>query len=283
MNIYHSANECPDILPANSIVNADCFDVFDKVADASIDMILCDLPYGTTACKWDTVLPFDKLWAQYKRVLKPLGVVVLTASQPFTSVAVMSNLKWFKYDWTWDKVGAANFANIKNRPLKTKEDILIFSPTANFVFNPKRVMRTESSLKRDPIGKERREHKVSNPDKSVEYYAAGAIKPKNFHNYAPDGKKHPIDIIKFSRQEKDCYNLKHPTKKPLGLFKYLIETYTNAGMRVLDNCAGSGTTGAACIELGREFILIEKESGYFNDTIIPRLTPRKESRYRKRI
>ncbi len=177
MNIYHSANECPDILPANSIVNADCFDVFDKVADASIDMILCDLPYGTTACKWDTVLPFDKLWAQYKRVLKPLGVVVLTASQPFTSVAVMSNLKWFKYDWTWDKVGAANFANIKNRPLKTKEDILIFSPTANFVFNPKRVMRTKCIPQRDPIGKERRRYKDFNPDKSVEYYEPGAIKP----------------------------------------------------------------------------------------------------------
>jgi len=311
MNIYHSANDAPEVLPPNSIVNADCFDVFDKIETASIDMICTDLPYGTTACKWDILLEFNDyiifddgkkkrkigldeflliaykkglsiesaleyfekskikgLWSHYKRVLKPSGVVVLTASQPFTSVAVMSNLKWFKYNWVWDKVAGANFMNIKNRPFKTHEDVLIFAPTANFVFNPQRVSRTETSLKKYAAGVSHKQA-IGSKKRDVNHYAT--ILPPNSNIINADGKKHPISIIKYNSVEKARYTLKHPTKKPLGLFKYLIQTYTNAGMRVLDNCAGSGTTGAACIELGREFILMEKEIGYFNDTIVPRL------------
>ena len=256
MNIYHSAQDAPDVLPANSIVNADCFDVFDKVADASIDMILCDLPYGTTACKWDTVLPFDKLWAQYKRVLKPSGVVVLTASQPFTSVAVMSNLKWFKYDWIWKKPKGTGHLNAKKMPMRDKEDILVFYEK-QCVYNPqylqgkpyKRLGASKNALNKGCYGKTNECHDTINLD----------------------GLRYPKQVLEFDSDAQSFGSL-HPTQKPLGLFKYLIETYTNAGMRVLDNCAGSGTTGAACIELGREFILIEKESGYFNDTIIPRLT-----------
>lgn len=310
MNIYHSASECPDKIPINSVINADCLEVFDKIADASIDMILTDLPYGTTACKWDTVIEFNDyilyddgkrtrkiglneslsishkkglsyestlayfeqnkikgLWTHYKRVLKPNGVVVLTASQPFTSVAVNSNLAWFRYDWTWDKVCGSNFLNLKNRPFKTHEDVLIFAPTANFVFNPERVKRCEYSLAIYPEGKAVDKSHM-NYSKTAEHYSANL---KNCIKLDADGKKHPVSIIKFNSAEKARYTLKHPTKKPLGLFKYLIKTYTNAGALVLDNCAGSGTTGAGCIELGRDYILIEKDKTYFNDTILPRL------------
>jgi len=302
MNIYHSASDCPDILPPNSIVNADCFDVFDKIETASIDMILCDLPYGTTACKWDILLEFNDyiifddgkkkrkigldeflliaykkglsiesaleyfekskikgLWSHYKRVLKPSGVVVLTASQPFTSVAVMSNLKWFKYNWVWDKVQGANFFNLKNRPLKTHEDVLIFAPTANYTYNPQRVWRTDYSLKRHPAGVAVNES-FGDRKKMVAHYGSTI---RNDQKLAADGKKNPISIIQYNSVEKERYTLKHPTKKPLGLFKYFIQTYTNEGMRVLDNCAGSGTTAAACIELNREFIIIEKDKTYF--------------------
>lgn len=254
MNIYHSADECPDVLPANSIVNADCFDVFDKVADASVDMIFTDLPYGTTACKWDTVLPFDKLWVQYKRVLKPNGVVVLTASQPFTSVAVMSNLKWFKYELIWEKQKGSNPLLAKKQVMKSHENILIFYKK-QCTFNP----QFEQGL---PY--------IRKGDCSVKSENYGNAKNKVFDLGSKNGKRYPKSVLKYSNEGMNANNL-HPTQKPIALFKYLIETYTNAGMRVLDNCAGSGTTGAACVELGREFILIEKESGYFNDTIIPRL------------
>ena len=250
MNIYHSANECPDILPANSIVNADCFDVFDKIETASIDMICTDLPYGTTACKWDTVLPFDKLWAEYKRVLKPSGVVVLTASQPFTSVAVMSNLKWFKYSWIWDKKTKVGMMNCKRMPLKQHEDVLIFH-NGKSVYNPQ---MTKGKMRNKKI------------EQTKNFQTYGQIRPIDNIN----DNYYPSSILEFTNANQKIKS--HPTQKSIALFKYLIETYTNAGMRVLDNCAGSGTTGAACIELGREYILIEKDKTYFNDTIIPRLT-----------
>jgi site-specific DNA-methyltransferase (adenine-specific) len=262
MNVYHSAQDAPELLPPNSIVNADCFDVFDKVADASIDMILCDLPYGTTACKWDTVLPFDKLWAQYKRVLKPSGVVVLTASQPFTSVAVMSNLKWFKYEWIWSKNMVSGFGYAKYRPMLSHENILVFCK-GKTLYNPQREQTISEQVRKNNAKGVTRKQTKSN----VEHMA----------NFKKDGRELPFNTLVYP---KTVQNIKcvgraggslHPTQKPIALFKYLIETYTNAGMRVLDNCAGSGTTGAACIELGREYILIEKESTYFNDTIIPRL------------
>jgi len=132
----------------------DCLLKMKDIADKSVDLICTDLPYGTTACKWDVIIPFDKLWEAYKRIIKDNGAIVLFGSQPFTSQLVMSNLEMFRYTWVWDKIAGANFMNLSNRPWKTHEDILIFSKTANFTFNPIRVMRSAKSLKRDPAGKE---------------------------------------------------------------------------------------------------------------------------------
>jgi site-specific DNA-methyltransferase (adenine-specific) len=242
----------------NKVIQGDCLQVMPAIADKSIDMILCDLPYGTTACKWDTIIPFEPLWEQYKRIIKDNGVILLFGSEPFSSKLRLSNLEQYRYDWIWDKVNGANFLNIKNRPLKTHEQVLVFSKTPGFTFNPIRTSRSELSLKRDPTGTQR---KVKRGGHKVEHY--------NFtHNtefqleFNPDGKKHPIDIIRFNSLEKGCYKFKHPTKKPLKLAEYLIKTYTNEGDLVLDNCVGSGTTGVACKRLNRRFILIEQEEKY---------------------
>ena len=251
MNIYHSANECPDILPANSIVNADCFDVFDKVADASIDMILCDLPYGTTQCKWDSVLPLDKLWAEYERIITDKGAMIFTASQPFTTILTASNINHFKYSLVWVKTKATGHLDAKKKPMKKHEDILVFCKNGFPNYYPQGLIDGEFKTGRDVDMEGRvygqyKNHKISTKGN----YPKSVLEIPN-----PSGKGNP-----------------HPTAKPIDLMKWFIEQYSLTGDMVLDNCAGSGTTGAACIELGREFILIEKESGYFNDTIIPRLT-----------
>ena len=256
----------PIIINDNTLYHANCFDAFPLVGSGTVDLVFADLPYGTTACKWDTPLPLDLLWAEYKRVLKPNGVVVLTGSQPFTSRLVMSNLEWFRYEWIWDKVNAANFANIKNRPLKVHEDVVVFSKSPNFTFNPIRVMRTEASLKRDPPGSVRTFNRV---DKAIEHYGSLKTTPKQTKSIPSDGTKHPIDIIRFSSIEKDRYNsdTKHPTKKPVALLAYLIKTYTNEGDLVLDNTMGSGTTGVAATRLYRKFIGMEMDETYFNRAV----------------
>ena len=241
------------------ILNGDCLDLMKNIESGSIDMILADLPYGTTACKWDTIIPFDKLWEQYERIIKPNGAIVLTASQPFSSALVMSNPKMFKYEWIWNKIRGSNFFNLKNRPLKTQEQILIFSKQTNFTFNPEKVLRSEKSLKRDPIGKTRigyatKKHIINHYNSEFETKCS----------YSIDGMKHPIDIIEFSIVEKGVYKLKHPTKKPVALFEYLIKTYTNENDLVLDNCAGSGTTAIACLNTNRNYICMEKDENYYN-------------------
>ena len=143
-------------MKTNEIHHGDCLELMHQIPDGSVDMILADLPYGTTACRWDSIIPLGPLWAHYKRVIKPRGVIVLTACQPFTTILINAGgLDWFKYTWIWDKVGGANFLNLNNRPLKTHEDILVFSQSADFTFNPVKTMRTESSLKRDPVGESR--------------------------------------------------------------------------------------------------------------------------------
>ena len=259
MNIYHSANECPDILPANSIVNADCFDVFDKVADASIDMILCDLPYGTTKNKWDSILCLDTLWGHYERVIKPNGAIVLTAQTPFDKILGASNIKLLKYEYIWNKQRATGHLNSKFAPMKQHENILVFSKaSASFVKDKSKAMCFNPQFS---TGKPYKSFSKNNSSSNYDLrHQKNNILTINNGNY------YPVSILSFLAD-----NGLHPTQKPIALFKYLIKTYTNAGALVLDNCAGSGTTGAACIELGREFILIEKESGYFNDTVIPRL------------
>jgi len=229
----------------------DCLEVMKTIPDKSIDMILCDLPYGTTACKWDTIIPFEPLWEQYKRIIKDNGAIVLTASQPFTSALVMSNIKMFKYEWVWNKDKAGNIMCSGYQPMKVHENILVFSKSKT-VFN-KQI--TEAKIKNiRPTGKE-----YKNRD--------GIIGVHNWkHSDSRDNtKRNPKTLINISSISAECNNVNrlHPTQKPVALFEYLIKTYTNEGDLVLDNCAGSGTTGVACKNLNRNCILIEKDETYF--------------------
>lgn len=230
----------------------DCLDKMKQIADHSIDAIIADLPYGTTACAWDTVIPFEPLWAQYKRLIKPRGAIVLFGSQPFTSALICSNIKQFKHSWIWSKGNAGNFANATIAPLKFHEDICVFcdgSPVYNpqFLVKNKAVNQRGSSARNLGMGR--------NGNYAVDF------------SYKPDPlMRYPNTILEFKSGEGECNNTErvHPTQKPVDLFAYLIRTYTNEGETVLDNCFGSGTTGVACMQTGRRFIGIEKDENYFN-------------------
>ena len=225
-------------------IHGDCLEEMPKLADKSIDMILCDLPYGTTACKWDTVIPFEPLWKEYKRLIKDNGAIVLTASQPFTSALVMSNIKWFKYCWVWDKRRPSNPMLAKVQCLKVHEDICVFS-SGKTQYIPQGVFKTD--------GKPRGGVK---PTKTVLGFGNGIKK-----DYKQTESGYPKSILTFGT---DNGSNVHPTQKPVALFEYLIRTYTNEGDTVLDNCAGSGTTGIAAFNTKRNAILIEKDEIYFN-------------------
>jgi len=239
----------------NQVIHGDCLDVMPTL-DMKFDMILCDLPYGTTVCKWDTIIPFEPLWEQYKRLIKNNGVIVLTGSEPFSSNLRLSNINWYAYDWIWDKGKGGNWFNLKNRPFKSHEDVMVFFEKPGITFNPERVYRSERSQKKDPIGPVKARQQGARP---IHHYGATT---KTERVMASDGKKHPMDIVKFPQQEKGYLKFKHPTKKPVALFEYLIKTYTNEGETVLDNCAGSGTTAIACLNTNRNYILIEKYKKY---------------------
>jgi len=229
----------------DKIYLGDCLEIMPSIPDKSIDMILCDLPYGTTACKWDTIIPLEPLWGQYKRIIKDNGAIVLTASQPFTSILVASAIDIFSYSWIWEKEQGVNFLLSKKQPLKVHEDILVFSKTQT-IYNPQMTS-----------GKPYISGKGTSGD-----VTNNVIKIQTHNN----GTRYPKSIIKINRQTG-----LHPTQKPVALFEYLIKTYTNEGDLVLDNCAGSGTTGVACQNLKRNYILIEKEPKYY-DIILKRLS-----------
>ena len=237
------------------LYNNDCLYVMPLIADKSVDMILADLPYGTTACKWDTIIPFEPLWEQYKRIIKDNGAIVLTASQPFTSMLVMSNLDWFRYEIIWEKDRGTNFLQATYQPLKLHENIIIFYKNTP-IYNPqKEILKSKNSLSR-----------ATRAINDIKRLQGGQyiLEGKQKHNL--DKFKLPESIIYFKREIGNNQFKKekifHPTQKPVALFEYLIKTYTNEGDLVLDNCAGSGTTGVACKNLGRNYILIEKEEKY---------------------
>jgi len=237
----------------NKIICGDCLEVMPNIPDKSIDMILCDLPYGTTACKWDIIIPFEPLWKEYKRIIKDNGAIVLTASQPFTSMLVMSNLKMFKYEWIWEKAVGSNFAVAKYQPLKEHENTLVFGK-GKIKYNPIKEPRKGSGKARLKSGYK------SNPDIKKTSFI-GKFK-SNRKGKVYDDLKYPSSVQYFNNRE--ASRGLHPTQKPVALFEYLIKTYTNKGDLVLDNCAGSGTTGVACKNLGRDYILIEKEKKYYD-------------------
>jgi site-specific DNA-methyltransferase (adenine-specific) len=245
LNLPQNPQFCQTDVSGSTFVNADCFDVFPFIEGKSIDAIICDLPYGTTACKWDSILPLEKLWSEYKRVLKPNGVILLTASQPFTTVLIGNDLKMFKYNLVWDKVAITNPMLAKKQPMRCHEDVLVFydkQPT----YNPQ--MRV--GVKWIRAGK--KQHTTDTLGQST-LFNNGSDKSEM---------KYPKSIITFSNADKT--KNEHPTQKPIALMEYLVKTYTNEGDTVLDNTMGSGTTNLACIKLNRKSIGIEKEKQYYD-------------------
>ena len=225
------------------LMYGDCLELMKSIPDASVDMIMCDLPYGTTACKWDTIIPFDALWEQYKRICK--GAIVLTSSQPFTTKLIASNIKNFKYCWVWEKQQGTNFQFAKKQPLKIHEDICVFDFN-KFIYNPQNLKKLEIPIIKSNIKKSGNLKHINSLNKRTEYL-------QEFSNY-------PRSILQFNHDKLKI----HPTQKPVALMEYLINTYTNEGMTVLDNCMGSGTTGIACINTNRNFIGMEMDETYFD-------------------
>jgi len=228
------------MLELNKIYNMDCLEGMKLIDDGSIDMILCDLPYGTTACKWDSVIPLEPLWEQYKRIIKDRGAIVLTASQPFTTILIASNMTMFKYCWIWKKPQGVDPFMAKYRPLNNYEDICVFS-IGTTKYYPQMDSGKPYTVTRD---RKPRNYEIT----------ATTMKQTTTVNA---GFRYPTRIIEFN-QERGL----HPTQKPVKLFEYLIKTYTNEGETVLDNCMGSGTTAIACINTGRNFIGFELDKHY---------------------
>jgi site-specific DNA-methyltransferase (adenine-specific) len=224
----------------------DCLEVMATLAPASVDLILCDLPYGTTACKWDSVIPFEPLWEQYRRIAKPNAAIVLTASQPFTSALVMSNAGMFRYQWVWKKTKKTGHMQAKVAPLRNHEDILVFSH-GNIGATAKNKIRYY------PQGVDFCDKEVANN----RCEALGFRTPRTFRQTQTG---YPSSVLEIASEGATV----HPTQKPVALMEYLIRTYTNSGDTVLDSCMGSGTTGVACANTGRNFIGIERDPGYFD-------------------
>jgi site-specific DNA-methyltransferase (adenine-specific) len=227
-------------------MNGDCLELMKEIPSGSVDLVLCDLPYGTTACKWDAVVPFEPLWKEYRRVITGCGSIVLTASQPFTTTLAASNIEMLKYSLVWEKQRVGGFFDVKFRPLKSHEDVLIFSKggCANgslipMTYNPQGIVKVEKKWGKKPLSGNTR---------------SAATK----EGVSTEG-NYPRSVLKIDSEFKTV----HPTQKPVALMEYLIRTYTNEGMTVLDNCMGSGTTGVACVNTGRKFIGIEKDEAYF--------------------
>jgi len=234
-------------MKTNVCYQGDCLEVMKGIEDKSIDMILADLPYGTTACKWDTIIPFEPLWEQYKRIIKDNGAIVLTASQPFTSALVMSNVDWFRYELIWEKERPTNIMFMKKQIGKVHENILVFykhQPTYNPLMT-KRDNPTIAVYGKDTKGGYSKTHK----NQRLRY-------SEGYNRFV----KYPRSVIKINRDT--LKGSMHPTQKPVALFEYLIKTYTHEGDLVLDNCAGSGTTGVACKNTNRNCILIEQDEKY---------------------
>lgn len=239
------------------LYQGDCLEIMKQIPDRSVDFILTDPPYGTTACKWDSVIPFEPMWEQLNRIIKPNGAIVLFGSEPFSSTLRMSNIKNYKYDWIWEKHKPSNFALAKKQPMKYHENILVFyKKQCNYY--PQRIKRIsprfENGYKNNENGLTRNLGELNNL-KTVEH---------SYNNYDYTTKL-PSTVLKFpcvvnSSKEK----VKHPTQKPVALLEYLIKTYTLEGETVLDFTMGSGSTGEACLRTNRNFIGIEKEEKYFN-------------------
>lgn len=226
------------------LMNGDCLELMKSIPDASVDMILCDLPYGTTQNKWDSVIPFHSLWEAYWRILKPSGIIALTASQPFTASLLMSQPSRFKHEWIWLKNRGSNFANTVREPMKEHESVLIFS-RGKWTYNKQMQERTGGGLSR------------------VKYDFNKVTETENYGKFDKPPPAQGDLRVPSSWQKFNVEVGLHPTQKPVALMEYMIKTYTNEGDTVLDNCMGSGTTGVACANTGRNFIGMEMDDKYF--------------------
>ena len=226
----------------NKVIQGDCLEVMKDIPDKSIDMILADLPYGTTACKWDTIIPFEPLWEQYKRIIKDNGAIVLTASQPFTSALVMSNVKMFKYEWIWDKVKGTGFQIAKFRPMIRTESVLVFGK-GKVKYNPQKI-------------------KLDKPKKESLASTKSGSSPIAYLNKGTKLviDRHPTNIIQIKRDTDRV----HPTQKPVALYKKIIEVSTDPGAFVFDPYVGSAASAIACMELGREFLGYEIDREFYS-------------------
>jgi len=236
------------------LMRGDCLERMKELEDGSIDMVMTDPPYGTTACKWDSIIPLEPMWEHLKRVIKPNGAIVMTGSEPFSSVLRLSNTKDYKYDWKWEKPNGANFLNANYQPMKVHEDVMVFStgatsysPKSNYC--PYNSQDTVGTPYTQGNGKQR----IPNNNSSVRSPIEQVVTVNK-------GSRTPRSIVKFSLDKDKC----HPTQKPVALMEYLIKTYTNEGETVLDFTMGSGTTGVACANLKRGFIGIEMDDQYFD-------------------
>lgn len=223
------------------LLQGDCLELMQGLPDGSVDLVLCDLPYGTTACAWDSVIPFDALWKQYRRVAKRDAAIVLNAGQPFTTALIHSNMRHFKYCWIWKKPQGVDPFMAKHRPMNNVEDVVVFS-YGKPLYLPQKSDGKPYKVIRD---KSPRVNEVT-----------GALMTESVTENAGD--RLPTRVLEFKQQRG-----LHPTQKPVALMEYLIRTYTNEGDTVLDNCMGSGTTGVACVNTGRRFIGMEMDAGYF--------------------
>lgn len=235
------------------MMEGDCLQLMAELPDASVDMILCDLPYGTTACAWDSVIPFKPLWHEYRRLVRSHGAIVLTAAQPFTSALISSAYGLFKYSWVWVKSRPSGFAQAKNMPLKAHEDVCVFSQGATVHAN-----QSSRRMPYYPQGTVKMDSPKIYEKKS---WSDSSFSKRPSHKaYEQTVTNYPRSVIEFASEGKTV----HPTQKPVALMEYLIRTYTNPGDVVLDNCMGSGTTGVACANTGRRFIGMERDPKYFD-------------------
>ena len=238
-------------MPKITLQQGDCLELLKDIPDGSVDFILTDPPYGTTACKWDTVIPFEPMWSELKRVIKPNGAIALFGSEPFSSALRMSNIKQYKYDWKWIKTRVSGFVNAKNKPLNTYEDIIIFS--FGVCANGGKIM-----MKYKPQGLIKIDKKMNGTRKKGDEHRL--YRENNKKNYIQEYTNYPKNVLNIGSEPKPI----HPTQKPVPLLEYLIKTYTLENETVLDFTMGSGSTGVACKNLNRDFIGFELDEKYFS-------------------
>lgn len=234
------------------LLQGDCLKLMKDIPDGSIDMILCDLPYGLTHCRWDKAIAFEPLWKQYKRIIRDNGAILLFSIQPFTTDLINSNRKMFRYEIVWEKTTVTGFLNANKMPLRAHENILVFYKKLPF-YNPQKHKINIDRIGRKRLASETRSEQYGKYNKNI---------------YEETGERYPTDVVRFSSWNGSLFgnnrnHIKHPTSKPVALLDYLIRTYTNEGETVLDNCMGSGSTGVACVNTNRDFIGFELDNDYF--------------------